>query len=86
MSTETTTPLGQYLIRRQAAADRYTESSSPVTAWNDRTAFFAGWNKAVEEIGLMLQTPGADGRFCVHHDDDPAHTKDCYDLISYLTV
>lgn len=23
-------------------------------------------------------TPGADGRYCRHHDDDPAHGKDCY--------
>lgn len=23
-------------------------------------------------------TPGADGRYCRHHDDDPAHTKECY--------
>lgn len=23
-------------------------------------------------------TTGADGRYCRHHDDDPAHTLDCY--------
>lgn len=23
-------------------------------------------------------TPGADGRYCQHHDDDPAHGRECY--------
>jgi hypothetical protein len=22
----------------------------------------------------------ADGRYCTHHDDDPAHTKECYEM------
>jgi hypothetical protein len=24
-------------------------------------------------------TLGGDGRYCTHHDDDPAHTKECYE-------
>lgn len=30
---------------------------------------------AVAEYG----EPVGDGRYCTHHDDDPAHTKECYD-------
>lgn len=71
-----TTPLGQYLLRRQGKADRY--------VGGERAAFFSGWDKAIEEVGLMLQTPGGDGCFCVHHPDDPAHGEDCYDVIQYL--
>lgn len=29
--------------------------------------------------GYGQPTAGADGRYCVHHDDDPAHTKECYE-------
>lgn len=25
-------------------------------------------------------TVGADGRYCAHHDDDPAHTEECYEV------
>lgn len=84
MSAETT-PLGQYLLRRQAASLHYVGLSAyepPIGC--EHSAFLAGWDKAIEEIGLMLQTPGADGRLCTHHDDDPAHTGDCYNLIEYL--
>lgn len=84
MDTQTT-PLGQYLLRRQSKADSYVRSLDINTAVDERSAFFAGWDKAVEEIGLMLQTPGGDGCFCAHHPDDPAHTGTCYDLIEYLT-
>lgn len=28
--------------------------------------------------GAREPTPGADGRYCTHHDDDLAHTRDCY--------
>lgn len=27
-------------------------------------------------------TPSADGRYCRHHDDDPAHGSKCYDQSS----
>lgn len=47
--------------------------------------FLAGWNAAVHNIGLLMQAHGGDGCYCVHHPDDPAHTKDCYDLIKALT-
>lgn len=81
-----TTPLGQYLLRRQGKADSYIRSLPYGNQPHDhRDAFFAGWDKAVEEIGLMLQTPGGDGCFCAHHPDDPAHTAVCYSLIEYLT-
>lgn len=77
VNTETT-PLGQYLLRRQAKADRYVGS--------ERAAFFDGWDKAIEEVGLILQAPGGDGCFCVHHPDDPAHTADCYYVVEYLLL
>ena len=47
--------------------------------------FLAGWNAALSFVGSLMETPGADGCFCAHHPDDPAHTKDCYDLIQALT-
>lgn len=85
MNTETTTPLGKYLLRRQAKADSFIRSLGITAVRTDWSAFFAGWDKAIEEVGLMLQTPGGDGCYCAHHPDDPAHTPDCYDLIDYLT-
>lgn len=86
MNTETT-PLGQYLLRRQAASLDYVGSSvySPPIGC-EQSAFLAGWDAAVEEIGLMLQTPGGDGCFCTHHPDDPAHTRDCYSIVDYLLL
>lgn len=47
-------------------------------------AFEAGWNAALEFVAPWLQTPGADGCYCNHHPDDPAHTKDCYDITKVL--
>lgn len=29
----------------------------------------------------VAPTAGADGRYCTHHDDDPAHTTECYEPI-----
>lgn len=81
-----TTPLGQYLLRRQAASLDYVGSSvyiAPIGC--EQRAFFAGWDEAIKEIGLILQTPGGDGCFCAHHPDDPAHVATCYDLIEHLT-
>lgn len=86
MADSETTPLGQYLLRRQAASLHYVGLSAyepPIGC--EHSAFLAGWDAGVEEIGLMLQTPGGDGCYCTHHPDDPAHTQDCYDLIEYLT-
>lgn len=82
---QSTTLLGQYLLRRQAQADKYVRSLGVVSVGVERNAFFAGWDKAIEQVGLMMQTVGGDGRYCVHHDDDPAHTANCYDLIEYIT-
>ena len=48
-------------------------------------AFHDGWHAALRFVGLLAQTPGGDGCYCAHHPDDPAHTKDCYDLIKALT-
>lgn len=48
-------------------------------------AFADGWKAAFEYIGRLIQTPGGDGCYCAHHPDDPAHTKDCYDLMKALT-
>lgn len=64
------------------ALDRFLMKShvEPITA-----AFEAGWDSALSYIRLLMQTPGGDGCFCAHHPDDPAHTKDCYDLIKTLT-
>lgn len=47
--------------------------------------FLAGWNTAIHQVRLLAQTSGGDGCFCAHHPDDPAHTKDCYDLVKALT-
>lgn len=60
---------------RDIAADRsgYVEHA--------RAAFRAGWDAAITQIGLLVQTPGGDGCYCSHHPDDPAHTRDCYDLV-----
>jgi hypothetical protein len=49
-----------------------------------RTAFMHGWDAAMREVGLLLQTPSGDGCYCAHHPDDPAHGKDCYDLFKAL--
>lgn len=85
MNTETT-PLGQYLLRRQAAAMNYVGWGHDAPIGCEQSAFFAGWDKAIEEVGLMLQTPGGDGCFCAHHPDDPAHTQDCYNIVEYLLM
>lgn len=80
-----TTLLGRYLLRRQVASLDYVGSSvyiAPIGC--EQRAFFAGWDKAIKEVGLILQTPGGDGCFCTHHPDDPAHTKDCHDVIEFL--
>jgi hypothetical protein len=50
-----------------------------------REGFLAGWDAAMLQVGMFLQTPGADGCYCVHHPDDPAHGNDCYDLEKVLT-
>ena len=47
--------------------------------------FLAGWNMAIHQVRLLAQTSGGDGCFCSHHPDDPAHTRDCYDLVKALT-
>ncbi len=46
--------------------------------------FSGGWNAALTFVGSLMETPGADGRFCAHHPDDPAHTAECYDLLALL--
>ena len=67
------------LHARETAADHsgYVEHA--------RAAFRAGWDAAFFHVSQLLQTPGGDGCFCAHHPDDPAHTKDCYDLVKALT-
>lgn len=47
--------------------------------------FLTGWNAAIHQVKLLAQTTGGDGCFCSHHPNDPAHTKDCYDLVKALT-
>jgi hypothetical protein len=64
---------------RELAADRY--GGSFIT----KSGFKAGWDAAIRNVGLLMQTPGGDGCYCTHHPDDPAHTKDCYDLAKALT-
>ena len=68
------------LHQRNVAADYYSKGQ-----FTRRVAFQAGWDSAMQTIGLVLQTPGGDGCYCAHHPDDPAHTKDCYDLMKALT-
>jgi hypothetical protein len=63
---------------REKAADRY--GGSFIT----KSGFKAGWDAAMRVVGLALQTPGGDGCYCAHHPDNPAHTKDCYDLTKAL--
>ena len=50
-----------------------------------KAAFRSGWDAAIRHVEYLAQTPGGDGCYCAHHPDDPAHTKDCYDLIKALT-
>jgi hypothetical protein len=66
-------------LARERAADKsgYVETC--------RTAFIHGWDAAMREVVLLVQTPGGDGCYCTHHPDDPAHGKDCYDLFKALT-
>lgn len=33
-------------------------------------------------VRLIHPTAGADGRYCVHHDDDPAHGPVCYEAVA----
>lgn len=47
-------------------------------------AFSDGWNAALGFVGSLLETPGGDGCFCVHHPDDPAHTAECYNVLTVL--
>lgn len=54
MNTETT-PLGQYLLRRQAASLDYVGSSvyiAPIGC--EQSAFFAGWDAAMEYANETL--------------------------------
>jgi hypothetical protein len=66
-------------VAREIAADHsgYVEHA--------RSVFRSGWDAAIQYIESLTQTPGGDGCYCVHHPDDPAHTKDCYDLVKALT-
>jgi hypothetical protein len=67
------------LLTREQAADKsnYTETC--------RTAFIHGWDAAMREVAVLVQTRGGDGCYCAHHPDDPAHGRDCYDLFKALT-
>jgi hypothetical protein len=67
----------------QQARDTAAEQSGYVE--HARAAFRSGWNEAMRHVGLLMQTPGGDGCYCAHHPDDPAHTRDCYDLAQALT-
>jgi hypothetical protein len=71
---------------RKAAADQYDQAWPMRTAMGNlaREGFMAGWDAAMLQVSMFLQTPGADGCYCTHHPDDPAHTKDCYDLAKAL--
>ena len=70
------------LLAREVAADRAGYTAESMSSW--RLAFMKGWEACWREVGLMVQTPGGDGCYCAHHPDDPAHTKDCYDLFKAL--
>jgi hypothetical protein len=71
---------------RKAAADQYDQAWPMRTTIGNlaREGFMAGWDAAMLQVGMFLQTLGADGRYCTHHPDDPSHTKDCYDLAKAL--
>lgn len=75
------------LLARETMADRYGQrlTSFVYNPPQVRDAFLTGWDAAMEWIGRLIQTPGGDGCYCAHHPDDPAHTKDCYDLVKALT-
>jgi hypothetical protein len=47
-------------------------------------AFTDGWNAALSFVGSLMETPGGDGCFCAHHPDDPAHTEECYSVLTVL--
>lgn len=68
---------------RQQAADHYDEQWPLRTTMGNlaREGFIAGWDAAMlyvkqaqDELALMQ----SDGRYCRHHDDDPAHSAICY--------
>lgn len=71
---------------RKLSADKYDEQWPLRTTMGNlaREGFIAGWDAAIEQVGLLLQTRGGDGCYCTHHPDDPAHTQDCYDLFKAL--
>lgn len=71
-----------FLQQREISADYYAAGHSLTSP---RFAFKAGWDSAIQKVAALLQTPGSDGCYCAHHPDDPAHTKDCYDLVKALT-
>jgi hypothetical protein len=71
---------------RKAAADQY-DQAWPLRATMGNLAsegFLAGWDAAMNQVALLMQTPGGDGCYCAHHPDDPAHGGDCYDLFKAL--
>lgn len=72
---------------RKAAADQYDQAWPLRTTMGNapREGFLAGWDAAMGQVALLLQTPGGDGCYCVHHPDDPAHGNACYDLLTALT-
>jgi hypothetical protein len=67
------------ILARERAADH--------SGWVEtcRTAFIHGWDAAMREVAVLVQTRGGDGCYCAHHPDDPAHGRDCYDLFKALT-
>lgn len=81
------TPADRQLLAREVAADRYDKDWPLRTTMGNlsREGFRAGWDAALGWVGRLIQTPGGDGCYCTHHPDDPAHTKDCYDLVKALT-
>jgi hypothetical protein len=69
-------------LNQQARAGAVDKSGYVETC---RTAFIHGWDAAMREVVLLVQTPGGDGCYCAHHPDDPAHGGDCCDLFKALT-
>jgi hypothetical protein len=68
---------------RKTAADQYDQAWPLRTSMGDlaREGFLAGWDAAMNQVALLVVMVAT----APHHPDDPAHSRDCYDLFKALT-
>lgn len=59
-----------YVVKYAAADDAFAKQI---------VQLHAATPSAAPVVARAIPTAGADGRYCMHHDDDPAHGKECYD-------